>query len=279
MDILPHLTSDSCYPFTDSPHSSTMSSEIFAESLSDSSAAEVLTSRSQKISLSEVASESPVSPPNTALSTNTSTPPSAAEPTKKKRYSKSRAKQKNPELVKKLKRTRRLKANDRERSRMHSLNSALETLREVLPSYPEDTKLTKIETLRCANNYIWALSEMLKLVDSLPANTPAPEAPRVPALTHSNIPAFSPLESQPAVSVSGYQSGHLQDSRNSRVETFQPDNAGSPYQPCYSPQFPATHYPAHSNPQYDWKSYGIGIPSSPTEMSDTSEGYVYEYYL
>ncbi|XP_064598096.1 neurogenin-1-like [Liolophura sinensis] len=256
-----------------------MSPEIFLESLSDSSTAEVHNSQSQKTSLSELVSESPVSSPNMAMSTNTSSSSSAAEPTKKKRYSKSRAKQKNPELVKKLKKTRRLKANDRERSRMHSLNSALETLREVLPSYPEDTKLTKIETLRCANNYIWALSEMLKLVDSLPTNTPSPEAPRVPTLPNSNIPTFSPLEGQSPVSVSGYQPAHLPDPVSSRIETFQPDNVGSPYQTCYSPQFPATHYPPHSNPQYDWKSYGMGIPSSPTEMSDTSEGYVYEYYV
>ena len=36
---------------------------------------------------------------------------------------------------------------------------------QVLPSFPEDNKLTKIETLRLANNYIWALSETIKAVD------------------------------------------------------------------------------------------------------------------
>jgi hypothetical protein len=39
---------------------------------------------------------------------------------------------------------------------------------QVLPSFPEDTKLTKIETLRLANNYIWALSETIKSVDQSP---------------------------------------------------------------------------------------------------------------
>lgn len=60
-----------------------------------------------------------------------------------------------------LKRNRRIKANDRERHRMHTLNDALERLRMALPTFPEDTKLTKIETLRFAHNYIWALSQSL----------------------------------------------------------------------------------------------------------------------
>ncbi|XP_064459160.1 neurogenin-1-like [Ornithodoros turicata] len=67
-------------------------------------------------------------------------------------------------VVVKVKKTRRLKANDRERNRMHNLNSALDRLRCVLPTFAEDTKLTKIETLRFAHNYIWALSETLKIV-------------------------------------------------------------------------------------------------------------------
>jgi hypothetical protein len=83
---------------------------------------------------------------------------------KKKRYTKSRQKTKNPAVVVKLKKQRRNKANDRERNRMHGLNSALDTLRDVLPTLPDDAKLTKIETLRFAHNYIWALSETLKMV-------------------------------------------------------------------------------------------------------------------
>uniref|UniRef100_A0A8C6SGX3 Neurogenin 3 n=1 Tax=Neogobius melanostomus TaxID=47308 RepID=A0A8C6SGX3_9GOBI len=58
---------------------------------------------------------------------------------------------------------RRVKANDRERHRMHNLNSALDALRSILPALPEDTKLTKIETLRFAHNYIWALTETLRM--------------------------------------------------------------------------------------------------------------------
>ncbi|KAK7901713.1 hypothetical protein WMY93_018482 [Mugilogobius chulae] len=67
---------------------------------------------------------------------------------------------------------RRSKANDRERHRMHNLNSALDALRSILPGLPEDTKLTKIETLRFAHNYIWALTETLRMCDQQASNLP-----------------------------------------------------------------------------------------------------------
>ncbi|KAL1020914.1 hypothetical protein UPYG_G00006340 [Umbra pygmaea] len=57
---------------------------------------------------------------------------------------------------------RRSKANARERSRMHGLNDALDVLRKVMPCYSKTQKLSKIETLRLARNYIWALSEVLE---------------------------------------------------------------------------------------------------------------------
>lgn len=86
------------------------------------------------------------------------------EPQRKKRYSKSRVRARSPTQVMRIKKTRRVKANDRERNRMHMLNHALDRLRTVLPTFPEETKLTKIETLRFAHNYIWALSQTLDLV-------------------------------------------------------------------------------------------------------------------
>ncbi|OQR68761.1 neurogenin-1-like, partial [Tropilaelaps mercedesae] len=87
------------------------------------------------------------------------------------------------------KRSRRLRANDRERNRMHHLNDALDQLRTVLPvciSPPSSSspdagspecssdagvdqdsrlKLTKIETLRFAHNYIYALMQAIKMLD------------------------------------------------------------------------------------------------------------------
>ncbi|XP_063797653.1 neurogenin-2 [Pseudophryne corroboree] len=80
---------------------------------------------------------------------------------------------KSGELVTKIKKCRRVKANNRERNRMHNLNSALDELREVLPTFPEDAKLTKIETLRFAHNYIWALSETLRLAEQLHPGAPS----------------------------------------------------------------------------------------------------------
>lgn len=58
---------------------------------------------------------------------------------------------------------RRVKANARERHRMHSLNAALEQLRTRVPlSNVHHQKLSKIETLRLARNYIAALASILR---------------------------------------------------------------------------------------------------------------------
>ena len=53
-------------------------------------------------------------------------------------------------------------ANTRERNRMHGLNDALDILRNVVPLANHHQKLSKIETLRLARNYITALSNMLQ---------------------------------------------------------------------------------------------------------------------
>ncbi|XP_063819751.1 neurogenin-3 [Pseudophryne corroboree] len=84
---------------------------------------------------------------------------------KKQKGRRARSQAKSEGTVVKQKKHRRVKANDRERNRMHNLNSALDTLRNVLPTFPDDAKLTKIETLRFAHNYIWALSETLQMAD------------------------------------------------------------------------------------------------------------------
>lgn len=70
-------------------------------------------------------------------------------------------KQMTPARVAKFK-LRRIKANARERSRMHGLNEALELLRDVMPSFNMVQRLSKIETLRLAFNYIGALSDILQ---------------------------------------------------------------------------------------------------------------------
>ncbi|KAK5982913.1 Neurogenic differentiation factor 1, partial [Trichostrongylus colubriformis] len=60
------------------------------------------------------------------------------------------------------KKQRRLKANCRERQRMHGLNDALDVLRQYVPITTQHQKLSKIETLRLARNYILALQRILE---------------------------------------------------------------------------------------------------------------------
>lgn len=59
-------------------------------------------------------------------------------------------------------RLRRLRANDRERKRVHMINCAMDSLRSVVPGLRDKRKLTKLELLRAANQYIWLLNESLR---------------------------------------------------------------------------------------------------------------------
>ncbi|CAF1363817.1 unnamed protein product [Rotaria sordida] len=69
-------------------------------------------------------------------------------------------KQMTPSRVARFK-VRRIKANGRERERMKDLNQQLERLRETIPCFSLSQKLSKIETLRLAKNYIEALTQMI----------------------------------------------------------------------------------------------------------------------
>ena len=67
---------------------------------------------------------------------------------------------------------RRLESNERERMRMHSLNDAFQGLREVIPHVRVGRRLSKIETLTLAKNYIKALTNT---VCDMRGETPAYE--------------------------------------------------------------------------------------------------------
>ena len=82
-------------------------------------------------------------------------------PSKRRRVRKSRAKPHDPVQRTIVKRTRRVRANDRERSRMHGLNDAMDDLRKYIPNDGSAGKMTKIDTLRTAANYIRVLKMML----------------------------------------------------------------------------------------------------------------------
>lgn len=56
---------------------------------------------------------------------------------------------------------KRTAANERERKRMHTVNSAFDQLRELVPTYPSSRKLSKIDTLKLACTYIQDLKTLL----------------------------------------------------------------------------------------------------------------------
>ncbi|KAH9359990.1 hypothetical protein HPB48_020778 [Haemaphysalis longicornis] len=117
----------------------------------------------------------------------------APKPSARSRNANAAAGMPKPAVQVKMKKTRRVKANDRERNRMHNLNSALDRLRCVLPTFPDDSKLTKIETLRFAHNYIWALSETLKIVGS---KVEKKESPQLQAAQDTSITSSAPNATQ-----------------------------------------------------------------------------------
>ncbi|KAJ4932808.1 hypothetical protein JOQ06_029650 [Pogonophryne albipinna] len=133
---------------------------------------------------------------------------------------------------------RRMKANARERNRMHGLNDALEGLRKIVPCYSKTQKLSKIETLRLAKNYIWALSEILR-------------SGKAPDLM-SFVQALCKGLSQPTTNL---VAGCLQ--LNPR--TFLPEQMSEPS--VHLPPPGAATYPGH----YSYQSPGLtaGLPSPP----------------
>ncbi|XP_016986037.2 basic helix-loop-helix neural transcription factor TAP [Drosophila rhopaloa] len=113
--------------------------------------------------LNSRASTSTFDPPLTSTPMKSPEDPDAPRQKRKYAVGKNRVtRSRSPTQVVRIKRFRRMKANDRERNRMHNLNDALEKLRVTLPSLPEETKLTKIEILRFAHNYIFALEQVLE---------------------------------------------------------------------------------------------------------------------
>ncbi|XP_040276417.1 protein atonal homolog 1 [Bufo bufo] len=81
---------------------------------------------------------------------------------------------------------RRLAANARERRRMHGLNHAFDQLRNVIPSFNNDKKLSKYETLQMAQIYINALSDLLEVPPEHPP--PCPPYPLEPLTFQSSSP-------------------------------------------------------------------------------------------
>lgn len=72
--------------------------------------------------------------------------------------------------IKALQQTRRLLANARERTRVHTISAAFEALRKQVPCYSYGQKLSKLAILRIACNYILSLAQLAEL-DYTPDHT------------------------------------------------------------------------------------------------------------
>lgn len=64
-------------------------------------------------------------------------------------------------------RERRIEANARERTRVHTISAAFDTLRKSVPSYSHNQKLSKLSVLRIACAYIGALSAAMETDDDV----------------------------------------------------------------------------------------------------------------
>lgn len=84
-----------------------------------------------------------------------------------------------------MRRVKRLAANTRERKRMHTVNSAFEQLRDLVPTYPSNRKLSKIDTLRLACTYI---QDLVSLLHNTHALQPGEDCIYHPAMPDAYIP-------------------------------------------------------------------------------------------
>ncbi|XP_071569063.1 uncharacterized protein Net isoform X2 [Temnothorax nylanderi] len=62
---------------------------------------------------------------------------------------------------KNMTRERRIEANARERTRVHTISAAFDTLRRAIPAYSHNQKLSKLSVLRIACSYIMTLGKIL----------------------------------------------------------------------------------------------------------------------
>nr|XP_057920060.1 neurogenin-1 [Doryrhamphus excisus] len=155
----------------------------------------------------------------------------SASPPRTQQKKRRRGRARSEATVHVVKKNRRLKANDRERNRMHNLNDALDALRGVLPALPDESKLTKIETLRLAHNYIWALSETLRIADlalhdhQRPAAEPWFSCRSSPSSSSSSSSSSSPpssSSSSPAYSACSPGSPHAHEDALFGLRAFVP---------------------------------------------------------
>ncbi|XP_034256876.1 protein atonal homolog 8-like [Thrips palmi] len=76
---------------------------------------------------------------------------------------------------KNMTRERRIEANARERTRVHTISAAFDTLRRSVPAYSHSQKLSKLSVLRIACSYILTLSRVAGMDYSEDQSSPAVE--------------------------------------------------------------------------------------------------------
>lgn len=140
------------------------------------------------------------------------------------------------------KRQRRCAANMRERNRMHVVNFAFDRLREVVPSYPANRKLSKIETLRMACSYIQELTNLLKSnavvqgTDDVPVLTSQPNTYSPPMSSTDRVADQAPTFSTTSSPINNYQGYEMpppaypeHSSSDSLEQTCHSESDVSPY--------------------------------------------------
>ncbi|XP_055610017.1 basic helix-loop-helix neural transcription factor TAP [Uranotaenia lowii] len=243
--------------------------------------------------------------PSLGVQTSTPTKPSTAasgDEKPKRKYAVGKSpRNRSPTQVQKIKRFRRMKANDRERNRMHTLNEALERLRLTLPTFPEDTKLTKIETLRFAYNYIFSLVHILELEEDIQLdleklqsltlsgeqiNKELFDAMFVNPTPHFMDPNFSCSDFYSSMHQYGMtmNQSHSYDHPGFSKQNYQmfrgafdaaynnPDHRPSPHNRSYPTAGSQLHVPhqAHQSSPYPGNYYGNLLPGPTTDLNPPS---------
>lgn len=97
----------------------------------------------------------PIVPPPPAVPPPPGLPRVPSHPAIGEPYERKPREQRN---YKNMTRERRIEANARERTRVHTISAAFDTLRRSVPAYSHNQKLSKLSVLRIACAYITALS-------------------------------------------------------------------------------------------------------------------------
>ncbi|GMT18147.1 hypothetical protein PFISCL1PPCAC_9444 [Pristionchus fissidentatus] len=172
-------------------------------------------------------------------------------------------------------RVRRIKANGRERQRMHGLNHALDNLRRCVPISAQHQKLSKIETLKLARNYINTLNRIL----TAPAPLPAIE------VAHLLAPGMSQTTTNMIATHYQVQPRQLMQYNEARRQS-----ESAPPMDCSTPCNTSTYWPTpsidiHSSPspyhpyEYSHANNHVSSDSSFDSPPNTSTTQHYQQYI